>query len=248
MCYAFSPVQDPTGHITWLPPKVVKQYIQEGKIQEPKWTFPGDRTDIYRWTKNGIEPTQMRFDLVPRFYLKKENLPLEEMLKRKRSKKKGGGGFDSYNARSESIFEKASFRTPWAEGNRMVVRVDAFRERPNMDEAPKEFRGREYIIRLGSPKNLAGVWDRWENRQGESLESFSIVTLDSLGNQMLRGIWHERCPLILDDSQVEEWLDPKTSPERAKELIRLYSAEQMTLEEVKRAQKKVAEQDQQSLL
>lgn len=110
----------------------------------------------------------MRFDLVPRFYLKKENFPLVEMLKRKRSKKNGRTGFDSYNARSESILERASFRTPWAESIRMVVPILAFRERPNEEEAPKEFQGRENIIHLASSKNLAGVYDRWMNTLGRS--------------------------------------------------------------------------------
>jgi putative SOS response-associated peptidase YedK len=49
---------------------------------------------------------------------------------------------------------------------------------------------------------------------------------------MLRGIWHERCPLILDHQQVEEWLDPKTGPEQAFKMIRPYPSDEMKLEEI----------------
>jgi putative SOS response-associated peptidase YedK len=237
MCYSFKPVKTLEG-LRWLPEKVFRKLQAEGRISgEPEWIFPGDRPYVYTWIDGEIQDCAMRFDLVPRFYLKKENLPLEDMLKRKRSKKQGGDGFDSYNARSESILAKASFRAPWAESKRLVVPASAFRERPNMEGAPKEFKGREYMVHLGAPKYLAGIWDRWENQQGEVLESFSILTVDSLGNPLLRGIWHERCPLILEDAQVEEWLDPKTRPERALDMIRLYPGEGMSLEEVIPVQK-----------
>jgi len=232
VCYSFTPVQDPSGAITWLPRKVLDQLLKEGRIQAPEEIFPGDRSNIFRWTDQGIAPAGMRFDLVPRFYLAKEHLALEAMLKRKRSRKLGGDGFSSYNARSESLLERPAFRGPWLESKRMVVPVSAFRERPNMDGAPQEFRGREYRIRFSGPKNLAGIWDSWRNGEGEMLESFSIITVDSGGNPLLRSIWHERCPLILEPDQVEKWLNPATTPEEAMKMIRLYPAEGMLLEEI----------------
>jgi putative SOS response-associated peptidase YedK len=232
VCYAFTPVQDPSGAITWLPRKVLDQYLKAGLISPPEEIFPGDRTDIYRWIGPGPEPAEMRFDLVPRFYLQKERLPLGEMLKRKRSRKRDGDGFSSYNARSESLLERAAFRGPWLESKRMAVPISAFRERPNMDGAPADFRGRDYRIHLPGTKFLAGIWDRWENGRGESLESFSILTVDSLGNGLLRSIWHERCPLILEPEEAQRWLDPATTPEEALRMIRLYPAEAMRLEEI----------------
>lgn len=232
MCYAFTPVQDPSGAITWLPRKVLDQYLKEGRIRPPEEIFPGDRTDLYQWIGEGLAPAEMRFDLVPRFYLKKEGLPLEAMLKRKRSRKRDGDGFSSYNARSESLLERAAFRGPWQESKRMAVPITAFRERPNMDDAPAEFRGKEYLIHLDGPKFLAGVWDRWENGRGESLDSFAILTVDSLGNGLLRSIWHERCPLILEPDEARRWLDPKTTPEEALRMIRVYPAEAMRLEKI----------------
>ncbi len=233
MCYAFTPVKTPEG-IIWLPKKVLLQYQAQGKVfpDGDDWVFPGHRPQIFTWIDGEIGAKEMHWDLVPRFYLQKENLPVAEMLKRKKSRKQGGDGFSSYNARSESMTELASFRKPWAESKRMVVPVSGFRERPNEEDAPAEFRGREYTIHLAGTKNLAGIHDRWENAQGESLDSFTIITVDSKGNPLLESIYHPRCPLILDHAQVEEWLDAKTTPERAKEMIKLYSAKDMTLEEM----------------
>ena len=45
------------------------------------------------------------------------------------------------------------------------------------------------------------------------------------------------CLLILDDLQVEEWLDPKTKPDRVRDMIHLYSGDTMSLDEVSRVQK-----------
>jgi putative SOS response-associated peptidase YedK len=123
--------------------------------------------------------------------------------------------------------ELPAFREAWRLGRRMAAPAAAFRERPNMDGAPPESKGKEYEIHLDGTCYLAGLWDAWENSRGERLESCSIITVDSLGNPVLRGIWHERCPLILDEDQVQEWLDPKTPPERAMEMVRLFPADRM---------------------
>lgn len=229
MCYSFTPVKSPDG-IIWLPKKVLEQYKRDGTIKQIEDDiFPGQNAIIWIWSRE-IEPREMRFDMVPRFY--KTNLMMAEMLKRKASKKRGEEGFPSYNARSETILERASWKTPWHERKRMVVPVTQFRERPNEEDAPKEFQNKEYIIHLDGQKNLVGLYDRWQNDKGEVLDSFGIITVASNGNALLESIHHTRCPVILDNQQVEEWLDPKTPPERAMEMLKLYSADAMTLEDI----------------
>lgn len=231
MCYSFTPVGDPdTGRITWIPPKVLMQLEREGKVWRIDPVFPGDPAEIWRWTKNGIEPVQARFDLVPRFF--KTGLSRAEMLKEKESRRKGSAGFSSYNARSDGLLLKPTWKGPWRERKRMVVPVAGFFERPNEDDAPREFRGRRYFIRLDSPMNLAGLYDRWENDKGETLESFGIITVASDGNPLLQSIHHPRCPLILDHDQVERWLDPGTTPEEAMRMVKLHPAEGMTVSEM----------------
>lgn len=229
MCYGFYPVVRPLGGVDWVPREEFFRMHREGRIHTrgDGFHYVKDDIGIYRWREKEVEASPAYWDLVPRHFLRKENLPKAEMLKRKNSRAKGSQGFSSYNARSETVAELFSFRDPWREGKRMATPASAFRERPNMDGAPPEFRGKEYEVHLDGPLYLAGIWDKWENLQGESLESCTIITVDSLGNNVLRGIWHERCPLVLDEGQLQEWLDPKTTPERARGMFRLFPADRM---------------------
>lgn len=239
MCYSYKPVIGPDGRTYKVPNKEWHQLNNEGKLKKV-WTEDGIQ---YHYAKDTVAVTvgkdyrllPMRWDLIPRgFMAGHPEFSLAEVIKKKNSRAINPEtgkrwGFDSYNARSESIATTWSFKLPWKEGKRCVVAASSFRERPNMDEAPPEFKGKEYMVHLGKPYFLAGIWDTW-TRGEESLDSMSIVTLDSLGNDRLRSIWHERCPVILDEGQAEEWLDPKTTPARAKELCRLVPAEQMEIE------------------
>lgn len=228
MCYGFYPVVKPVGGVDWVPREEFFRMHREGRVtvRGDGFHYVKDDIGVYTW-RNGIEAAPMYWDLVPRRFFQKENPSKAEMLKQKNSRAKGSKGFSSYNARSETVEELFSFRDPWREGKRMATPASAFRERPNMDGAPPEFRGKEYEVQLDGPMYLAGIWDKWENKAGEALDSCTIITVDSLGNSVLRGIWHERCPLILDESALQEWLDPKTTPERARDMFRLFPAARM---------------------
>jgi putative SOS response-associated peptidase YedK len=239
MCYGYHRLELPDGRRGWISEKDLRKLPmwEQAKIRGDGWQFARDMAPVLL---EGGRGAVMRFDLVPRWYLQREGLPLAETLKRKQSRAKGQRGFDSYNARSESVRELPSFRAPWAEGKRCVVQVDMFRERPNMDEAPKEFRGKEYNVHLDAPRFAAGLWDRWE-RGEEALESFAILTVDSAGNDVLRGIWHERCPVLLTEAEALEWVDPKTPLDRAAALCRLLDAEHMDARLVPRKPKEGGE-------
>jgi putative SOS response-associated peptidase YedK len=231
MCYSFTPIADPdSGNITWIPPKVRIQLEREGKVRKIEPRFPGDIAEFWRWVKDGIESRQGRFDLVPRFF--KTHLSLSAMLAEKNSRRKDSEGFSSHNARSESMLQKPTWKGPWRERKRMVIPISEFRERANAEDAPIGFKGREFAIRLDSQKNLAGIYDRWENETGEVMESFGIITVPSKGNALLESIWHPRCPLILDNEEVERWLDPETTPEQALRMVKLYPSDKMTLKEI----------------
>jgi putative SOS response-associated peptidase YedK len=224
MCYGFYPVVKPMGGVDWVPREEFFRMHREGRItvRGDGFHYVKDDVGVYTWRNQAVEAVPMYWDLVPRHFLKRENLSQAEMLRQKNSRAKGSKGFSSYNARSETVEELFSFRDPWREGKRMATQASAFRERPNMDGAPPEFKGKEYEVHLDGQYYLAGIWDAWENLQGERLESCTIITVDSLGNSVLRG-----CPLILDEGGLQEWLDPKTTPERAREMFKLFPAGSM---------------------
>lgn len=167
----------------------------------------------------------MRWDLVPAGFLGRERPGLAEALRKKNSRAKNPAtgrawGFSSYNARVETVDVLWAFRDAWRAGRRGAMPVAAFRERPNMDEAPAAFRGREYEVGLAEPRFLAALHDVWIARDGERLESCTVITAPSDDVPEIRAIWHERVPVLLTDDECAEWLDPATSPARARAILR----------------------------
>jgi putative SOS response-associated peptidase YedK len=195
----------------------------------------------------------VRWDLVPRDFLSSEpSFPLSEILKKKNSRAKNPAtgkswGFDSYNARVETIASLASFKKPWQEGLRCILPTQAFKERPNMDGAPAAFKGKEYVIKLDGTYFLGGIYDTWE-RKSEKLDSCTIITMSSKGNAKIEGIWHERIPLILTEQEALRWLDPKTTPDQAMHMCKQLSADRMEISEVEKPAAKPKPESQQGSL
>ena len=73
---------------------------------------------------------------------------------------------------------------------------------------------------------FAGLWDQWQNQDGEIVESFTIITCDS--NELVSQL-HNRMPVIIDQKNYDTWLDPATPPDNAKKLLLPYPPERMTL-------------------
>jgi putative SOS response-associated peptidase YedK len=54
--------------------------------------------------------------------------------------------------------------------------------------------------------SFGGIWDWWKDKvAGDTLESFSIVTVDP--NEVLEP-FHNRCPLIIQPQDYTRWLNP----------------------------------------
>ncbi|KAK9747840.1 hypothetical protein RND81_02G018100 [Saponaria officinalis] len=105
-----------------------------------------------------------------------------------------------FNARSESIGEKASFRR-LIPNNRCLVAVEGFYE---WKKGPKK---QPYYIHLKDERPLvfAALYDSWKNAEGELLYTFTILTTESSSNLQ----WlHDRMPVILGDkASTDMWLN-----------------------------------------
>ncbi|KAL8170241.1 hypothetical protein V2J09_022045 [Rumex salicifolius] len=105
-----------------------------------------------------------------------------------------------FNARSESISEKASFRRLIPK-NRCLVSVEGFYEWKK--EGTKK---QPYYIHFkdGRPLVFAALYDSWKNPEEEILYTFTIITTSSSkGLQWL----HDRMPVILvDETSTTSWL------------------------------------------
>ncbi|KAL0460429.1 UNVERIFIED_CONTAM: Abasic site processing protein HMCES [Sesamum latifolium] len=106
-----------------------------------------------------------------------------------------------FNARSESIREKASFRRLLPK-NRCLVSFEGFYEWKK-DGSRKQ----PYYIHLkdGRPLVFAGLFDSWRSSEGEILYSFTIVTTSS--SSSLEWL-HDRMPVILGNKEsTDSWLN-----------------------------------------
>ncbi|PIA25744.1 hypothetical protein AQUCO_10800025v1 [Aquilegia coerulea] len=113
--------------------------------------------------------------------------------------------YKMFNARSESISEKPSFRR-LIPNNRCLVAVEGFYEWKK-DGSKKQ----PYYIHFknGQPLVFAALYDHWSNSEGEVLSTFTIVT--TCCSSSLQWL-HDRMPVILDNkSSIDAWLNGSPS-------------------------------------
>lgn len=127
------------------------------------------------------------------------------------------------NARSETMFEKPSFRDS-AKHKRCIIPVNGFYEHHHQGKKSYPY----YVY----PKTedqfiLAGLLSEWVNKEtGEIINSFSILTTKA--NPLMQLIHNNpkvpesRMPVILQNDEIDEWLSIEVdSEEEKKELLKL---------------------------
>ena len=98
-----------------------------------------------------------------------------------------------FNARSETVAEKASFRGAWRH-RRCLLPADAFFEK-----------GHRIQRCDGDLFWLAGIWDRWIGPDGSEVETCCVIT--TRPNHLLESL-HDRMPVIIPQGLEEIWLEP----------------------------------------
>ncbi len=78
----------------------------------------------------------------------------------------------TYNARTETVAEKPSYRNAWSKGQHCVV--------PAMSFFEPDWRSGISIptniaLSSGQPMGIAGLWDRWTSPEGELIYSFTMI-------------------------------------------------------------------------
>ncbi|XP_057754188.1 uncharacterized protein LOC130973595 isoform X1 [Arachis stenosperma] len=113
--------------------------------------------------------------------------------------------YKMFNARSESLNEKASFRRLLPK-NRCLVALEGFYEWKK-DGSRKQ----PYYIHFkdGRPLVFAALYDSWQDSEGEILYTFTIITTSS--SPALQWL-HDRMPVIFCDKEsTDAWLSGSTS-------------------------------------
>ena len=127
------------------------------------------------------------------------------------------------NARSESAFEKPSYRKSIL-SRRCLVPADGFYEW-------QEVNGKRipWYIRLRNQEifSFAGLWDSWEESPGQTVFTYSILTTDA--NPRMAEIHNtkKRMPLILPPGEEGRWMDPSLSADEIRNIMSPYPAEEM---------------------
>ncbi|MBM3490675.1 MAG: SOS response-associated peptidase [Alphaproteobacteria bacterium] len=104
------------------------------------------------------------------------------------------------NARAESVADKPAFRAAFRR-RRCLVLSDGFYEWQAVDGGKQPYR---VALAGDAPFAMAGLWETWHSPQGETIETFAIVT--TAASAAIRAI-HERMPVILPTALHDAWLD-----------------------------------------
>jgi putative SOS response-associated peptidase YedK len=129
--------------------------------------------------------------------------------------------YTTINARAEEAASKPAYREALKK-RRCLIPADAFYEWQPIDKKTKlPF---AVALKSGEPQALAGLWDRWQPKEGPPLETFTILTTDP--NELMEP-FHNRMPVILDKPDWDRWLETGDPARPPVDLMRPYPAEKM---------------------
>lgn len=130
-------------------------------------------------------------------------------------------GARAINARSETVAEKPAFRSAFKR-RRCLVPASGFYEWSGAKGART---AHLFRMRDARPFTFAGIWERWQPRDGDALETFSILTCGP--NELVSSV-HDRMPVILPEANRDAWLDPEHDDAAAlRALLAPYAAAEM---------------------
>lgn len=191
MCSNFEPIKP--ERFSW-----VKNHF-ECSLPTSEWrdqaypTYPAPFISLY----NGKPKCELaQFGLVPNWAADKKKF-----------------GLRTYNARSETVAEKPSYRKAWKESQFGLIIVESFFE-PNW-ESGKAVRWK--IKRADSqPLAIASIWEKFTDYEtGEIIFSFSMLTvnadLDPIMNHFHKPADEKRSVVVLTEHEYLPWLHAKSS-------------------------------------
>lgn len=133
----------------------------------------------------------------------------------------------TYNARSETVAVKPSYRDAWKRAQHCIVPADAFYE-------PDWRSGKAVATRIsrtdGQPMGIAGLWSWWKSPKGDVLHSFTMLTINAESHSLMRQFHkpsdEKRMVVILPENRYDDWLS--AGPDDSTDFLRLYAADALT--------------------
>jgi putative SOS response-associated peptidase YedK len=136
-------------------------------------------------------------------------------------------GRRTFNARSETVSSKPSFRDAWKKGQHCVILAAGIYEsdwRSGQAVPTRITRSDDGVMAI------AGLWDEWHGPNGRLL-SFTMLTVNAQNhfmNQYHKPDDEKRSVVILPNGLINDWLH--ASPEHSMEFMRLYPGDKLKAE------------------
>ena len=113
----------------------------------------------------------------------------------------------TYNARSETVADKPSFRDAWRKGQHCIIPAEAIYE-------PDWRSGKAIATRIeaanGEPLGIAGLWSSWKSPKGEVL-SYTMLTINADSHPLMRQFHkptdEKRMVVVLSRERYRDWLN-----------------------------------------
>ena len=143
-------------------------------------------------------------------------------------------GVRTYNARSETVANLASFKTAWAKARHCIIPAEAIYE-------PDWRTGKHVPCRIsradGETLGVAGLWQPWKTPEGRWVNSFTMLTLNADTHDIFKELHRpdpkrpadqqdKRMVVILHEEDYAGWLDAPA--ERAMGFVRHYPANKLS--------------------
>lgn len=135
----------------------------------------------------------------------------------------------TYNARTESVAEKPTYRDVWRKGQRCIIPAEWIFE-------PSWETGKAVPWKIahvdGEPLGIAGLWNRWRTPEGVELHTFTMLTVNAADHPLMKRFHRpddeKRMVVILDPADFDRWLD--CPPENMVGMMQQYPADLLTAE------------------
>ena len=141
---------------------------------------------------------------------------------------KDGKVRNTFNARSETVDTKPSFRDAWSRSQRCIIPASRVFE-PDWRSGRAVSMG--FSRRDGRPMALAGLWSRWQSG-GQSVVSYTMLTINADDHALMRHMHkpdeEKRMVVVLHENMTNAWLS--ASPQDAVRFMQAFPAEQLHME------------------
>ena len=133
----------------------------------------------------------------------------------------------TYNARSETVAEKPSFRDAWRAGQHCIIAAATIYE-PDWRSA------KAISTRIshadGEPLGIAGLWASWRSPTGDTIHSFTMLTINADHHDLMKNYHRptdeKRMVVIVPRSAYDDWL--KATPGASMQYMQPFPAEHLT--------------------